>query len=107
MKTLTVSEVTKNFQPVWIASPDFVVQNGEDQKPVARVVVVESKGRHLGGNPDTEYKRKIAKRFSELGKKVSWQILGEGFDKHQFRFQILDEGLYGSWRDELKKLIEA
>ena len=87
--------------------PDFVVQNGEDQKPVARVVVVESKGRHLGGNPDTEYKRKIAKRFSELGRKVSWQKLGEGFDKHQFRFQILDEGLYDSWREELKKLIEA
>ena len=82
--------------------PDFLVQNGEDQKPVARVVVVESKGRHLGGNPDTEYKRKIAKRFSELGRKVSWQKLGEGFDKHQFRFQILDEGLYDSWREELK-----
>ena len=87
--------------------PDFVVQNGEDQKPVARVVVVESKGRHLGGNPDTDYKRKIAKRFTEIGKKVSWQKLGEGFDQHQFRFQILDEGLYDSWRDELKKMIEA
>lgn len=87
--------------------PDFVVQNGKDEKPVARVVVVESKGRHLGGNPDTEYKRKIAQRFTEIGKKVSWQKLGEGFDRHQFRFQILDEGLYDSWRDELKKLIEA
>jgi len=87
--------------------PDFVVQNGEDQKPVARVVVVESKGRHLGGNPDTDYKRKIAKRFTDIGKKVSWQKLGEGFDQHQFRFQILDEGLYDSWRDELKKMIEA
>ena len=41
------------------------------------------------------------------GKKVSWQKLGEGFDKNQFRFQILDEGLYDSWKDELKKLIEG
>lgn len=87
--------------------PDFVVQNGKDEKPVARVVVVESKGKHLVGNLDTEYKRKIAKRFSDIGKKVSWQKLGEGFDKHQFRFQILDEGLYESWRDELNKLICA
>ncbi|HEX3890397.1 MAG TPA: hypothetical protein VHX90_06045, partial [Verrucomicrobiae bacterium] len=87
--------------------PDFVVQNGKDEKPMARVVVVESKGKHLAGNLDTEYKRKIAKRFSDIGKKVSWQKLGEGFDKHQFRFQILDEGLYESWRDELNKLICA
>ena len=87
--------------------PDFVVQNGEDQKPVARVVVVESKGQHLGGNPDTKYKEKIASRFSEIGKTVSWQKLGAGFDQHQFRFQILDEGSYENWRAELNKLIEA
>jgi type III restriction enzyme len=87
--------------------PDFVVQNGRDEKPVARVVVVESKGRHLSGNPDTEYKRKIADHFEKIGKKVSWQKLGEGFDKHEFRFQILDEGLYDSWKDELNKLLCA
>lgn len=87
--------------------PDFVVQNAKDEKPVARVVVVESKGRHLSGNPDTEYKRKIAGHFEKIGKKVSWQKLGEGFDKHEFRFQILDEGLYDSWKDELKKLLCA
>lgn len=87
--------------------PDFVVQNGKGQKPVARVVVVESKGKHLAGNLDTEYKRKIAGYFEEMGKKVSWQKLGQGFDKHQFRFQILDEGLYDSWKDELNKLLCA
>jgi type III restriction enzyme len=87
--------------------PDFVVQNGKDERPVARVVVVESKGGHLKGNPDTLYKQKIAKRFEEIGKKVSWQKLGEGFEKHQFRFQILDEGDYDGWRDELNKLICA
>lgn len=87
--------------------PDFVVQNGQDEKPVARVVVVESKGKHLVGNADTEYKRKIAGYFSKVGKQVSWQKLGEGFDKHQFRFQILDEGLYDSWKDELNKFVQV
>lgn len=87
--------------------PDFVVQNGKDEKPVARVVVVESKGKHLLGNLDTEYKRKIADYFSQAGRQVSWQKLGEGFDKHQFRFQILDEGLYESWKDELNKLVSS
>src|SRR5262249_23699696 len=33
--------------------PDFVVQQGHDEKPVATVVVVESKGKHLKGNEDT------------------------------------------------------
>ncbi|HEV7926694.1 MAG TPA: hypothetical protein VGR14_15150 [Verrucomicrobiae bacterium] len=83
--------------------PDFVVQNGKDRKPVARVLVVESKGQHLSGNPDTEYKRKMAGHFEKIGKEVSWQKLGEGFDKQEFRFQILDEGLYDSWKDELSK----
>ena len=51
-------------------------QNGQDDKAVARVVVVESKGQHLAGNPDTEYKRKIADCFEKIGKSVSWQQLG-------------------------------
>lgn len=72
---------------------------------MARVVVVESKGSHLGGNLDTNYKKKIAGYFSKAGRQVSWQKLGEGFDQQQFRFQILDEGIYESWRDELNKLI--
>jgi hypothetical protein len=32
-----------------------VVQNGKDEKLMARVVVVEIKGKHLGGNPGTNY----------------------------------------------------
>ena len=87
--------------------PDFVTQNGRDEKPIARVVVVESKGQHLEGNRDTNYKRKIAKRFEEVGSKVSWQELGEGFDKQQFRFQVLDEGVFDNWRDELEKVLGA
>lgn len=85
--------------------PDFVVQNGADRKPGARVVVVESKGRHLTGNPDTNYKQKMAGYFEKIGQEVSWQKLGEGFDKQEFRFQILDEGLYDSWEAELNKLL--
>ena len=85
--------------------PDFVVQNAKDEKPIARVVVVESKGHHLEGNADTTYKRKIAKRFEEVGSQVSWQELGEGFDKQQFRFQVLDEGVYENWRERLDEVL--
>ena len=50
--------------------PDFVVQQGHNEKPVATVVVVESKGKHLKGNEDTNYKRKVASYFEKVGYKV-------------------------------------
>jgi type III restriction enzyme len=89
--------------------PDFLVQEGQQKKPVARVLVLETKGKHLKANEDTNYKRRLASYFQKAGTKVSWQQLGEGFESQQFRFQILDEGDYEDkdWRDELKRLLEA
>jgi type III restriction enzyme len=89
--------------------PDFVVQEGEDKKPIASVLVVESKGKHLQGNPDTDYKRSIADYFSKLGHKVPWQKLAADFRDSTFRVQVLDEGEYGdrTWKDELKELLDA
>ncbi len=88
--------------------PDFVVQEGKDAKPVARVLVLESKGKHLKGSEDTNYKRSVAGFFEQAGRKVPWQKLAEEFESHEFRFQILDEGEYADrdWRDDLKGLLE-
>lgn len=87
--------------------PDFVVQGAESGEPVHRVLVLESKGSHLEGNPDTKYKRAIAGFFEDTGKKVSWQKLGEEFKDHVFRFQVLDEAQpHGrDWKDELKDIL--
>jgi len=89
--------------------PDFVVQQGHNKKPVATVVVVESKGKHLKGNEDTNYKRKVARYFEQVGYKVPWQKLAEDFQDETFRFQVLDEGEYADrdWRDDLKKLLDS
>jgi type III restriction enzyme len=89
--------------------PDFVVQQGHNKKPVASVVVVESKGKHLKGNEDTNYKRKVARYFEQVGYKVPWQKLAEDFEDETFRFQVLDEGEYADrdWRDDLKKLLDS
>jgi len=89
--------------------PDFVVQQGHNKKPVASVVVVESKGKHLKGSEDTKYKRKVASYFEKVGHKVPWQKLAEDFEDETFRFQVLDEGEYADrdWRDDLKKLLES
>ena len=89
--------------------PDFVVREELEKKPVARVLVLDSKGARLKGNDDTKYKRRVADYFGMAGKNVTWQQLGEGFESHQFRFQILDEGDYQDkdWRDALKNLLEV
>jgi len=49
--------------------PDFVVQNGEDQKPVASVVVVESKGRHLGAIPTRNTNERLQSVFPNSERK--------------------------------------
>jgi len=92
--------------------PDFVVQQSPDGRTRPTVLVVESKGEHLRGNADTDYKRTVAKYFEDIGKLVTWQEvtwkeLGQGFDKHCFRFQILDEGEYAgdSWRGDLERML--
>ena len=87
--------------------PDFVVQSGTTACPMHQVLVIESKGRHLEKSPDTAYKRAVAGFFDHVGKQVSWQQLGEDFENHVFRFQILDEAQeYGrDWKDELRKVL--
>ena len=90
--------------------PDFVVQDKADRKPCHRVIVIESKGKHLESNPDTRYKRSVAEVFEKVGREVTWQQLGEDFKDHIFRFQILDEASqpHGSdWRDELTELLRS
>jgi type III restriction enzyme len=88
--------------------PDFVVQQGFKNKPIASVVVVESKGKHLKGNEDTRYKRSVAEYFDKVGRRVSWQKLAKEFSDDTFRFQVLDEGEYEDrdWRDDLKRFLE-
>jgi type III restriction enzyme len=88
--------------------PDFVVQQGHAKKPIASVIVVESKGKHLKGSEDTKYKRTVADYFEKVGHKVPWQKLAAGFKDNTFRFQVLDEGEYSDrdWRTDLRKILE-
>jgi type III restriction enzyme len=89
--------------------PDFVVQGNANGRPHHRVMVIESKGGHLEGHPDTDYKRKVASYFDAVGARVTWQKLGAEFKDHVFRFQVLDEVQeFGrNWRDELIDLLAS
>jgi len=90
-------------------NPDFVVQDKADHKPRHRVLVIESKGEHLSGSPDTSYKRDVARMFEKIGREVTWHQLGQDFKDHTFRFQILDEtNEHGrGWSDELRDLLAS
>lgn len=88
--------------------PDFIVQQGAKKKPSQRVVVIESKGAQLSGNPDTHYKKNIAEYFTKAGKVVKWQQLASGFADRVFRFQVVDQGEYPgeAWREELRNILQ-
>jgi type III restriction enzyme len=89
--------------------PDFVAHSKIDSRPHHLVWVVESKGQHLKGSKDTDYKRDIARLFSEVGKQVSWQQLGDQFKDHQFCFHILDQTQQDGrdWKDELRTILSS
>ena len=89
--------------------PDFVVQGEYQGRTFHRVWVVESKGAHLAGNADTQYKRNVASYFDKVGKQVTWQQLGEDFKDHVFRFQVLDQASdFGSdWKNALHKMLRG
>jgi hypothetical protein len=72
-------------------------------------MVIESKGSHLEGNPDTLYKQSIADVFNSIGRRVTWQELAEDFHDHVFRFQVLDEAQeFGrNWEDELQDVLRG
>jgi len=88
--------------------PDFVVQKGDDGVAKPTAFILESKGKHLKGNLDTEYKRDLASYYTKVGQCVTWQQVGTGSEENCFRFQILDQGDYADrdWRDDLNRMLQ-
>lgn len=87
--------------------PDFVVQRGREDRPAPSVIVLETKGGHLAGEERTKYTRELADYFEKLGRAVTWQDLGKGFEKQRFRFQVLDQTEHGEWKEHLERLLES
>lgn len=85
--------------------PDLIVAQNTSP-PV--VHVVECKGWHSSGNPDTKYKEEIAAYFDRLGRVVSWKEVGKWFEGRKFRFQVLDQEKYdASWKEQLNKILSG
>ena len=55
--------------------------------------MLETKGRHLLGNADTEYKRNVARIYSEVGREVTWQQLSDDLGESTVTFHVLGQGV--------------
>lgn len=82
--------------------PDFVAasaaEGGDDYD---KVFVLETKGSHLQGSDDTEYKRSVLDLCSELAVETDWAQLGFFDDNQDFVFDLVDED---SWKSQLNSL---
>jgi len=84
--------------------PDFIftVASSEDKNDYERVYVVETKGRHLIGNLDTGYKRKMFSLCTKEAKSRSWSDIGLVMKDKVLRFEVLAED---EWEAKLNKIL--
>lgn len=80
--------------------PDFLAANKADND-FDKVYVLESKGEHLAGSDDTDYKRRVFELCSSIPVEKSWHELALGQANHTFHFEMLDEK---SWKDQFNSL---
>jgi type III restriction enzyme len=83
--------------------PDFLGANKiNGTLAYDKVYVLETKGEHLAGNEDTDYKRTLLKLCNELAIEKSWLELNLGFENTDFVFEMIDQD---GWKSQLNNII--
>ena len=84
---------------------DFIFTLSDKSKaskePYDRVYVVETKGAHLK-NEDTDYKRNVFSRCTDLAKQSDWAHLAPEMKSKRMRFEVVDED---EWQSKLNELL--
>jgi type III restriction enzyme len=81
---------------------DFIFTDIEKApKYFNRVFVVETKGVHLAGNPDTEYKKKVFDLCNKVAKETTRTQLGMKIDSANLEFHIISGE---DWQNRLNSL---
>ena len=84
--------------------PDFLV-HFDAERETARLLVLETKGKHLIGNEDTEFKRKFFALLEEaysIGKEAGEvELYAQAPESMRFRIMIQEE----AWENELEKAL--
>ena len=85
--------------------PDFVTAKESKTKKddYDKVFVIETKGIHLAGNPDTRYKEDVFALCNELGAKKAWKELFDEFPDHDFKFQVVSGD---EWQDKINVMMQ-
>jgi type III restriction enzyme len=86
--------------------PDFIFTSTspENENDYEQVYVVETKGLHLLGSADTDYKRKMFSLCSKEAKARSRSELGLAVKDKVLRFEVLAED---EWEAKLNKMLQA
>jgi type III restriction enzyme len=83
--------------------PDFIFTVTEEKRKdsVEKIYIVETKGIHLAGNPDTEYKESVFELCNELIKKSKTDELPLGLKEKSIDYEVI----YGTeWERRLSEL---
>lgn len=83
--------------------PDFIFTITEEEKKdsVEKIYIVETKGIHLAGNPDTEYKESVFELCNELVRKSKTDELPLGLKGKPIDYEVI----YGTeWERRLSEL---
>lgn len=87
---------------------DFIVtlaaENADAEDPYRSVFLLETKGLHLTGNPDTGYKRSVFSVCNEQAEKTNWAELVDTMRDKKITFEVVDED---EWRSRLNEIIAA
>ena len=83
--------------------PDFLVCLKSSKNGNASFSILETKGQHLIGNLDTEYKKKLFDLFAEYSNKS----IDAGSVEIQDQKMTFDLALQSDWRETLNKIFEV
>jgi len=85
--------------------PDFIFTSisSENENDYEQVYVVETKGLHLIGSSDTDYKRKMFSLCTKEAKARSWAELGLVMKEKVLRFEVLAED---EWEAKLNEMLQ-
>lgn len=86
--------------------PDFIFTStsSENENDYEQVYVVETKGLHLIGSQDTNYKRKMFSLCNKEAKSRTWNELGPAMKDKVMRFEVLAED---EWEAKLNEMLQA
>ncbi|MCQ3815006.1 MAG: restriction endonuclease subunit R, partial [Acidimicrobiia bacterium] len=87
---------------------DFIVTLRGDEPETDdgfhQVFVVETKGVHLKGSEDTQYKRSVFDECNEHARKTGWAEFVPAMQSKAMRFEVVDED---EWETRLNGLLYA